>query len=153
VTLAAGEVTGGGSGAVNIAFTTRSGTNRLSGSAYEYWRNPSLNTNYFFNEANGLPKNEVKVNQYGVRVGGPIKIPGAFDLSGKAFYFFHYEELRFPNSFTRTRTVHPDEVMTGVFPYTSAAQNAARERNAARSGERPDLDVRPRGHQTAWTHQ
>ena len=49
----------------------------------------------------------MKVNQYGVRVGGPIKIPGAFDLSGKAFYFFHYEELRFPNSFTRTRTVHP----------------------------------------------
>ncbi len=52
-----------------------------------------------------------------MRVGGPIKIPGAFDLSGKAFYFFHYEELRFPNSFTRTRTIHPDEVMTGVFPY------------------------------------
>ncbi len=117
VTLAAGEVTGGGSGAVNIAFTTRSGTNRLSGSAYEYFRTTGLNTNYYFNEANGLPRNETKVNQYGVRVGGPIRIPGAFDLSGKAFYFFHYEELRFPNSFTRTRTVHPDEVMTGVFPY------------------------------------
>jgi hypothetical protein len=117
VTLAAGEVTGGGSGAVNIAFTTRSGTNRLSGSAYEYYRNPKLNTNYFFNEVNGLPKNDIRLHQYGVRIGGPIKIPGAFDLSGKAFYFFHYEELRFPNSFTRTRTVHPDMVMQGIFPY------------------------------------
>jgi len=119
VTLAAGEVTGGGSGAVNIAFTTRSGTNKLSGSAYEYWRNPSLNTNYFFNDVNGLPKNEVKVNQYGVRVGGPIKIPGAFDLSGKAFYFFHYEELRFPNSFTRTRRTFSDELLGGTFLYGS----------------------------------
>ena len=119
VTLAAGEVTGGGSGAVNIAFTTRSGTNRLSGSAYEYWRDPSLNTNYFFNEVNGLPTNDTKLNQYGFRIGGPIKIPGAFDLSGKAFYFFHYEELRFPNSFTKTRTVHPDSVIQGIFPYVS----------------------------------
>ncbi len=118
VTLAAGEVTGGGSGAVNIAFTTRSGTNRLSGSAYEYWRNPSLNTNYFFNEVNGLPRNETKLHQYGVRVGGPIKVPG-YDGSGKAFYFFHYEELRFPNSFTKTRNVHPDSVMQGIFPYVA----------------------------------
>jgi hypothetical protein len=117
VTLAAGELTGGGSGAVNIAFTTRSGTNRLSGSAYEYWRDPSLNTNYFFNEVNQLPKNDTKLNQYGARIGGPLKIPGMYDGSGKAFYFFHYEELRFPNSFTKTRTVHPDSVIQGIFPY------------------------------------
>src|SRR5688572_20343778 len=83
VTLAAGEITGGGSGAVNIAFTTRSGTNRLSGSAYEYWRDPSLNTNYFFNEVNRLPKNDTKLNQYGARIGGPVRIPGLYDGSGK----------------------------------------------------------------------
>jgi hypothetical protein len=121
VTLAAGELTSGGSGAVNIAFTTRSGTNRLAGSAYEYFRNTNLNTNYFFNEANGLPRNEVKVNQYGARVGGPIKIPGLYDGSGKAFYFFHYEELRFPNSFTRTRTVFSDGILNGEFLYGNEA--------------------------------
>ena len=94
----------GGSGAVTINFATRSGTNRFAGSGYEYYRNPALNTNYWFNERNGLPKNDVKLNQCGARVGGPIVLPGLYDGRGTAFYFFHYEQLRFPNSFTRTRT-------------------------------------------------
>jgi hypothetical protein len=116
VTSAVAGANLGGGGAVTINFTTRSGTNRFSGSAYEYWRDPSLNTNYWFNERNGLPKNQIKLNQYGVRVGGPIKLPG-FDGSGKAFYFFHYEELRFPNSFTRTRSIMNPASLDGTFLY------------------------------------
>ena len=95
----------GGSGAVSINFQTRSGTNRFSGTAYEYFRHPALNTNNWINERNGEPKNDVKLNQYGARVGGPIVIPGLYDGRGKAFYMVHYEQLRFPNSFTRTRTI------------------------------------------------
>ena len=33
-------------------------------------------------------------------------IPGLYDGRNKAFFFFHYEQIRFPNSFTRTRTVY-----------------------------------------------
>ena len=52
VTLAAaGAQMGGGAGAVTMAFQTRSGGNRFTGSAYEYYRNPELNSNYYFNEA------------------------------------------------------------------------------------------------------
>jgi hypothetical protein len=122
VTTAVAGANQGGSGAVTINFTTRSGTNRTSGSAYEYFRHPSLNTNNWANKTvnntGGLPKNETKLNQYGARNGGPIKLPGLYDGSGKAFYFFHYEELRFPNNFTKTRSAMRPETFDGTFRYT-----------------------------------
>ena len=121
VTSAAAGANLGGSGAVTIAFTTRSGTNRFSGSAYEYFRHPDLNSNNWANETvnntGGLPKNQTKLNQYGVRIGGPIKLPGLYDGSGKAFYFFHYEELRFPNNFTKNRSAWVPQTLDGNFTY------------------------------------
>ena len=118
VTLAAaGAQVGGGSGAVTMAFTTRSGGNRFSGSAYEYYRNPRFNSNYYFNKVNGQGKNQVKLNQFGGRAGGPIVIPGLYDGRGKAFFFAHFEQIRFPNSFTRTRTVFNSRVADGWFRY------------------------------------
>ncbi len=94
VTLsAAGAQVGGGAGAVTMAFTTRSGGNRFSGSAYEYYRNPKFNTNYVFNEINHQPKNEVKLHTFGARAGGPVVIPGLYDGRNKAFYFVHYEQI------------------------------------------------------------
>ncbi|HSF99597.1 MAG TPA: TonB-dependent receptor, partial [Vicinamibacterales bacterium] len=110
VTTAATGANQGGSGAVSINFVTRSGTNQYSGSAYEYYRNPAMNTNYWFNENAGLPKNEIRLHQFGARFGGPI-------VANRAFFFAHYEHLRFPNSFTRTRTTFADEVLDGWFPY------------------------------------
>ena len=118
VTLAAaGAQVGGGAGAVTMAFQTRSGGNRFTGSAYEYYRNPSFNSNYYFNEVNHQGKNEVKLNTFGGRVGGPIVIPGLYNGKDKAFYFGHYEQVRFPNSFTRTRTVFNPRVADGWFRY------------------------------------
>ncbi|PYR59499.1 MAG: hypothetical protein DMF85_07650, partial [Acidobacteria bacterium] len=118
VTLAAaGANVGGGAGAVTMAFQTRSGTNRFSGSVYEYYRNPGMNSNYYFNRVNHQGKNQVKLNQFGARAGGPNVIPGLYDGHGKAFYFLHYEQIRFPNSFTRTRTVFNPRVADGWFRY------------------------------------
>ena len=80
VTLAAaGAQVGGGAGAVTMAFQTRSGGNRFSGSVYEYYRNPDFNSNYIFNVVNNQGKNQVKLNPFGARVGGPIMIPGLYD--------------------------------------------------------------------------
>jgi hypothetical protein len=117
VVMAVGGSQVGGSGAVSINFTTRAGSNRFSGTAYEYYRNPSMNTNYFFNEINDLAKNDIKLNQYGARVGGPVVIPGVYDGRGKAFYMLHYEQVRFPNSFTRTRTALHPRALDGWFRY------------------------------------
>jgi hypothetical protein len=142
VTTAAGGAQIGGSGAINVNFETRSGTNRFSGSVYEYFRHPRLNSNYWFNERNGLPKNDVKIHQYGARAGGPIRIPGLYDGTGKAFFFVHYEQLRFPNSFTRTRTVLHPRAQQGVFRYDVGG--VTREVNvlelAARNGHVATID-------------
>jgi hypothetical protein len=121
VTTAVGGVEVGGSGATSINFVTRQGTNRFSGSAYEYYRDTWMNTNYWFNKRDGLEKNDVQLNQYGARVGGPIVIPKVFDGRGKAFFFVHYEELRLPNDASRDRGVlHPDALL-GNFRYNTAS--------------------------------
>jgi hypothetical protein len=143
VTLsAAGAQVGGGAGAVTMAFTTRSGGNRFSGSVYEYYRNPKFNTNYVFNELNGQPKNDIKLHTFGGRAGGPIVIPGLYDGHNKAFYFVHYEQIRFPNSFTRTRTVFNSRVYDGWFRYQFG--NEVREVNllelAGRNGQTTQKD-------------
>jgi hypothetical protein len=146
VTMAAGGADVGGHGAATINFVTRSGTNRFTGSGYEYYRAPSLNSNYWFNERNGLPKNDVKLNQYGFRQGGPITIPGLYDGHNKAFFFVNYEELRLPNNFSRTRTVLHPRAQQGFFRYTATAGGVQQVREvnvltlAAANGQLASLD-------------
>lgn len=123
VTTAVPGSDSGGHGGVTIAFVTRSGTDKFAGSLYEYWRNPVLNTNYYFNLLKGLPKNQVKINQYGFRQGGPVVIPRLYDGHGKAFFFFNYEEFRMPTSFSRTRTILTPDAQTGIFKWGSRQVN------------------------------
>ena len=59
-----------------------------------------------------------RLNQYGIRQGGPIVIPGLYDGRGKAFFFANYEELRLPNNFSRTRRVLHPRAQAGWYRYT-----------------------------------
>jgi hypothetical protein len=106
-----------GQGAVQIRFVTRQGTNQFVGSAYEYFRHSSLNTNTFFNRLAGLPRPQATGNSYGGRIGGPIVIPGLVDGRGKAFFFFNQEETYSPNETRRTRTVLKEDAAQGWFTY------------------------------------
>ena len=120
VVSASGGADVGGQGAITINFVTRQGTNKFTGSAYEYYRHPNLNSNYWFNKRDNLEKNDVRLNQFGVRQGGPIVIPGLYDGRGKAFFFVHDEELRLPNDSSRTRTLLHPRALDGWFRYTAA---------------------------------
>src|SRR5688572_3197299 len=124
VTTAVGGAEVGGHGGATINFVTRSGTNRFTGSAYEYFRDKSLNSNYWFNEINGEPKSDVRLNQYGIRQGGPI-------VRNRAFFFAHYEAVRNPNDASRTRTVLHPRALDGWFRYnaTVGGQQVVREIN------------------------
>ena len=124
VTTAVGSAEVGGHGGATINFVTRSGTNRFTGSAYEYFRDKSLNSNYWFNERNGQPHSDVRLNQFGARQGGPI-------VRNKAFFFVHYEEVRNPNDASRTRTALHPRALEGWFRYnaTVGGQQTVREVN------------------------
>jgi outer membrane receptor protein involved in Fe transport len=69
---------------VNIV--TRSGSNALAGSAYEYFRDDALGARNFFN-AEPAPKNDFRNNQFGGSIGGAFR-------KDKTFYFFAYEGQR-----------------------------------------------------------
>lgn len=73
---------------------TRSGTNQLHGSAFEYIRNTAVNAaNYFapLNPDGSKEGDGLKRNQYGVTLGGPVRIPRMYNGKDRTFFFFSYQ--------------------------------------------------------------
>src|SRR5262249_55776040 len=91
-------------GQINVA--TKSGTNSLHGSAYEFLRNTAFDARNFFNHDPGSTKEDFKQNQFGATFGGPIK-------RNKLFFFVDYQgtrQIRGNVVFTNTpsNTAFPD---------------------------------------------
>ena len=68
---------GRGSGA-NVDLVSKSGTNSFHGSAWEFVRNNLFNANDFFSKLDGQPRPDLKQNQFGASIGGPIRHDHAF---------------------------------------------------------------------------
>src|SRR6266550_6156619 len=85
---------GSSSGGV-VNFTLKSGGNGYHGEAYDLLRNTSLNANSYVNNANKLPRNLDRENDFGFNVGGPIWIPKLYKGTNRTFFFFNYEGYRF----------------------------------------------------------
>ncbi len=81
-----------------VDLITKSGTNQLHGSVFEFLRNDVLDANDFFANTAGLPRNELRQNQFGGSVGGPI-------IKDKTFFFGDYEGYRQVAGTTSTVTV------------------------------------------------
>ncbi len=77
---------GGASGSI-VSFATKTGTNKLHGSVYEFLRNDKFDARNFFNDAASQQKPPFKRNQFGGAMGGPIR-------KDKTFFFMNYEGLR-----------------------------------------------------------
>jgi hypothetical protein len=104
----------GGNG-VAINAETRSGTNQMHGSAFEFFRNSKLDTrNYFDRAATSVPDQftptgvpEFRRNQFGGTLGGPIK-------KDKMFYFVNYEGLRAAQGYTSTVFIPDASVQNAI---------------------------------------
>ena len=71
-----------------VSFVTKSGGNKLHGSAFEYVRNDFFDARNYFNRRNTLNNSpKFRLNQFGGSVGGPI-------IKDKLFVFAAYEGLR-----------------------------------------------------------
>jgi hypothetical protein len=77
----------GRSGAAVLNATIKSGTNQFHGAAWEFFRNDKLDAPDYFEDAGRVPKGELRQNQFGGMIGGPV-------LTNKIFFFADYEGLR-----------------------------------------------------------
>ncbi len=84
----------GRSGAAVLNATIKSGTNSFHGDVWEFFRNDKLDAADFFENAGGVPKGELRQNQFGFTAGGPVVIPHVFNGRNKVFIFGDYEGLR-----------------------------------------------------------
>jgi hypothetical protein len=74
----------------DVTFTTKSGTNDLHGSLFEYLQNDALDANVY----NFPVKAPKRFNTFGGSLGGPIDIPHFYDGRKKTFFFLDYEGNR-----------------------------------------------------------
>lgn len=97
---------GGSAGGVVIA-TTKSGTNQLQGTLFEYFRNEKLDAaNFFAPIVDGQKvKAPLRYNVFGGTAGGPIRIPKLYNGKDRTFFYFAYEGSRRNEGVTRTLTV------------------------------------------------
>jgi hypothetical protein len=91
-----------------VSVSTKSGTNGIKGTLYDYFRNEKFDTiDYFSAKANAAkPANDQ--NQYGGNVGGPI-------IKDKAFFFGDFEGTRITRGVTRLTRVPTADERAGLF--------------------------------------
>jgi Carboxypeptidase regulatory-like domain len=123
----------GGTSGGQVALVTKSGTNRLHGSAYEYHRNTYTSANDFFIKNsqmqtcvdNGIDLSKKECNQapklirniFGGSLGGPIK-------KDRLFLFGNYEGTRRREEQSQTVAVPSAAMRDGVIQYACADPSA-----------------------------
>ena len=106
VTVAGQGAEEGRSSGGQVTLITKSGTNTVHGTLYEYNRNTLLAANDFFNNENGVPRAALVRNQFGVSLGGPI-------IKDRVFLFGNWERRIDASSQPQTVTVPSQALRNG----------------------------------------
>ena len=112
---------GRGAGVVSVA--TKSGSNMLHGTAFEYLRNDAFDARNFFvrktPQADGSlvvdPKPALDRHQFGAAVGGPLVLPGLYDGHNRTFFFADYAGLKETRGQVFVNTVPTERTRRGDF--------------------------------------
>ncbi len=96
-----------------VDVVTKSGTNQIHGSAFEFLRNSWMDARSFFNVV-GTPFPSFRYNQFGGSVGGPVVLP-KYNGKDKTFFFADYEGYRRSSLNTLVVTLPTVAERTGNF--------------------------------------
>ncbi len=99
-----------------ILVSTKSGTNKLHGSLYEFLRNEKLDGTNFFANRSGSKKPTLRQNQFGGTIGGPV-------IQNKTFFFFSYQGTRVRRGQSFLTTVPSALVKSGDVSLEGARRN------------------------------
>ena len=118
-----------------ISLETRSGTDMLHGSLFNYFRNDALDANNWFNDHTTptTAKTAERQNDFGGTLGGPLYIPRLYDGRKRTFFFYSYEGLRLslptpattsevPDSALRQSTASGLQPVINAFPISNGAE-------------------------------
>src|SRR3954463_1995152 len=112
---------GRGAGVVSVA--TKSGSNVLHGTAFEYLRDDAFDARNFFVRKVALPDGRLQVDpnppldrhQFGGALGGALVIPGLYDGHSRTFFFADYSGIKERRGVTTVNTVPTLGTRTGDF--------------------------------------
>jgi hypothetical protein len=112
-----------GRGAGVVSVSTKSGTNQLRGTAFEFLRNDAFDARNFFvrktPQADGSllkdPVPPLDRHQFGGALGGALVIPGVYDGHNRTFFFADYSGIKERRGVTTVNTVPTAAARTGDF--------------------------------------
>lgn len=87
----------------NLTYTTRAGTSSFHGQAYDYLRNTAFDAAGYFASSTPITHQ----NEFGINVGGPVKIPFVHGLQDKLYFFAFYSGFRLAGGVTNSLATIP----------------------------------------------
>lgn len=106
----------------SVSIATRPGTNEFHGNGFYFLRNEALNANEFFADALGSPKPIIRLHQYGVEMGGPIKKNKTFFFGGIQLVKINYTQA-IDQAFGAVPLVYTPTALSGIFRFVKGTVN------------------------------
>jgi hypothetical protein len=99
---------------VHVNVVTKSGTNQLHGSLFEFFKDDALDARGYF-EDRSAPPNPRRYNQFGFQTDGPVVLPKIYNGLNKTFFMTAYEGIRDESQGTSIVSVFTEKMRRGDF--------------------------------------